>query len=93
MDPVINKLKECEESYEAVCLRCGACCGAFDGDPCSHLKKDTEGLHFCDDYEHRLGPQKTVSGKRFNCVYIADILRYRWQGDHLCAYKKKRLRS
>lgn len=90
MDPLAKRLKEREESYEAVCVRCGACCGAYDGDPCARLRKDATGAFFCDDYDNRLGPQKTVGGKRFNCVYVKDIMRYRWQGDSRCAYKKKR---
>jgi hypothetical protein len=93
MDHLAEHLKSREDAHEAVCVRCGACCGAYDGDPCAHLHKDKDGLFYCDSYEDRLGAQKTVSGERFNCVRIVDILRYSWKGDHLCAYKKKRRRT
>lgn len=83
-------LKQKEKEYEDLCIRCGACCGAYDGDPCSHLKKDKEGKYFCEIYEKRLGRRKTVSGKVFECVLIREILDSSWPGDSLCIYKKLR---
>lgn len=63
-----TSLKESE--FEAVCKKCGQCCGALD-DPCRNLVKlPGGGTYFCRDYMNRLGPQKTVSGKEFNCVSI-----------------------
>jgi len=68
--------EELFERYEGVCRRCGECCGAADGDPCANLGRDAStGLYFCRDYANRLGPQKTVSGKIFNCVPIRDIIK------------------
>jgi len=58
-----------EEEFEAVCSRCGGCCGAFD-DPCSNLDKSETGQYFCKDYSSRLGPQRTVLGSSFTCVSI-----------------------
>ncbi len=79
--------KDRHEEWEAKCGRCGACCGAFDGDPCVHLQKD--GTHYyCDVYENRFGPQKTVSGRDINCVHIRSVLHTSWPGDECCGYKK-----
>ena len=66
-----ENLRDLESRFESVCKRCGLCCGA-DSDPCCNLVKLEDGTHFCDDYENRLGPQKTVSGKTFNCVSIRE---------------------
>ena len=60
---------EQEEGFEAVCSRCGACCGALD-DACSNLSKCEDGRYFCKNYSDRLGPQHTVSGESFTCVPI-----------------------
>ena len=80
----LNKEKE----YEQLCNRCGACCGAYDGDPCVHLKKDNKGRYYCAVYPNRLGDQKTVSGEDFECVPISEIINNSWPGGHLCAYKR-----
>ena len=81
-------LKNKEEEFEAVCSRCGACCGAFDGDSCSHLRRDLAGKYYCDTYETRLGRQLTLSGKSFECVPIKDVLRYSYTREQRCAYLK-----
>jgi hypothetical protein len=78
-----------ENKQEDICRRCGACCGAYDGDPCVHLKMDKQGKFYCGIYEKRLGKRKTVSGEVFECVSIWDIIRDSWPGDYRCAYKKK----
>ena len=75
--------------WEAKCGRCGACCGAFDGDPCEHLRKDASRKYFCSIYENRFGVHKTLSGKDINCVPIRQILHNSWPGDTCCGYKKK----
>ncbi len=77
------------EQWEAKCGRCGACCGAFDGDPCEHLRQDDAKKYFCSIYDHRFGTHKTVSGKTINCVPIRQILHNSWPGDFCCGYKKK----
>lgn len=59
-----------QEAYEAMCTRCGTCCGALDGDPCLNLTKDSENRYFCKDYENRFHKQATVSGKEFHCIPI-----------------------
>ncbi|MBD3425920.1 MAG: hypothetical protein GF409_01660 [Candidatus Omnitrophica bacterium] len=74
-----------EREFESLCKRCGRCCGASD-DPCANLVRVASGEYFCRDYNNRLGPQRTVSGKEFNCVSIrehigAGTLR------HGCAYR------
>lgn len=73
--------------WEAKCGRCGACCGAYDGDPCEHLRKDNQQKYFCSVYEHRFGQHKTISGKQINCVPIRQILHASWPGDSCCGYK------
>ena len=49
----IRKQKEEERRYEALCKRCATCCGAGSSDPCANLKKDDDGKHYCDIYDHR----------------------------------------
>lgn len=78
-----------EEKWEALCGRCGACCGTFDGDPCEHLDKDQKGLYFCRIYENRFGLRKTRGGREFMCVPIRNILHQSWPGDECCGYKRK----
>ena len=69
----LRKQEENERSYEALCKRCGACCGALDGDPCEELRREESGRYFCSVYGHRVGMHKTVSGKEFACVPIRDL--------------------
>ena len=76
------------QEWEARCGRCGACCGAFDGDPCEHLRGNKPGEYFCSIYDHRFGMHKTVSGKDIRCVPIRIILNSSWPGDACCGYKK-----
>lgn len=76
------------EKWEAMCGNCGACCGALD-DPCEHLRKKACGGYYCDIYDKRYGMRKTVSGKKFKCVNIREILHERWKGDECCGYKKE----
>lgn len=78
---------EQERAWEAKCGRCGACCGAFDGDPCEHLVKAFDGHYACSIYENRFGLHKTVSGKEIRCVPIRQILHKSWPGDSCCGYK------
>lgn len=74
--------------WERVCLNCGACCGAFEKDPCQHLNKGKEN-YYCDIYENRFGEQRTITGKKFTCVPIRDILHKDWSGKKACGYIKK----
>ena len=74
--------------WEALCGRCGACCGAFDGDPCEHLCRDDAKKYHCSIYEHRFGTHKTISGKEIKCVPIRNILHASWPGDSCWGYKK-----
>lgn len=60
--------------YEASCVRCGQCCGAYDGDPCENLLLNDRSKYYCKVYDRRLGPQKTLSGKSFNCVPIRELV-------------------
>jgi len=59
--------------FEGVCKRCGECCGSQDGDPCMNLGKDAHDKYYCIVYDDRLGPQRTKSGKIFNCVLIRNL--------------------
>ena len=79
--------KKREMEWEALCGRCGACCGSVE-DPCEHLRGEAPGEYFCAIYENRFGPHKTVSGKEFTCVHIRKILHETWPGDECCGYKK-----
>jgi hypothetical protein len=80
--------KQQEEQWESRCGRCGACCGAFDGDPCEHLRQDAQRKYYCSIYDHRFGTHKTLSGKEIRCVPIRQILHFSWPGDSCCGYKK-----
>ena len=64
-------LEDKEGEFEAICLKCGACCGALD-DPCYNLVQTEDGKYFCRDYDSRIGLQKTVSGNSFHCVSIRE---------------------
>ena len=68
-----NHLESAMEKYEALCKRCGECCGT-DNDPCSNLILYQE-KYYCKVYKNRLGPQETVSGKFFSCVSIKDNIK------------------
>ena len=76
------------QKWEAKCGRCGACCGAYDGDPCEHLRQSSDKKYFCSIYEHRFGEHETISGKIIKCVPIRTIVNSSWPGDHCCGYKK-----
>src|SRR5512147_536549 len=81
---------ERERWWEALCGRCGACCGVADGDPCENLTRDAGGRWACGIYENRFGIHRTVSGKEIRCVPIRQILHKSWPGDACCGYKKLR---
>lgn len=62
-----------QRSYEALCRRCGECCGANGEDPCANLIREDNGRYRCSRYSDRHGPQQTVSGRIFTCVNIRDV--------------------
>ncbi|MCM8790338.1 MAG: hypothetical protein NC938_01365 [Candidatus Omnitrophica bacterium] len=68
-------LAQRESEYEALCRRCGECCGASGEDPCSNLVGDRHGRYFCKSYSTRHGIQRTISGRTFMCVSIRDVIR------------------
>jgi len=82
-----NYLKQKEEDWELLCIRCGGCCGAYD-DPCLHLKRDSRNKFYCEIYNERLGIRKTIGGEQFNCVLVKEILHTHWRNDHFCVYKR-----
>ncbi len=82
-----NFQKEKFLEWEALCGRCGACCGSVD-DPCENLVKSEDGRYACSTYENRFGFHKTISGKTIECVPIRNILHMSWPGDQCCGYKK-----
>jgi len=82
-----DHLAEKERQWENQCLRCGACCGAYE-DPCRNLKKSPDGEYSCGVYSRRYGAHETVKGKKFRCMPIRDIIHMAWDHDQLCAYKK-----
>lgn len=87
MNSLEDTLKLKEEEFEKRCRRCGACCGAYDGDRCIHLNAGADSRYYCDAYDRRLGLQKTVSGKSFECVSIKEILRKAYPREG-CGYEK-----
>lgn len=79
--------QEKEKFWENLCIRCGGCCGSFD-DPCKHLKKDMASQWYCDIYNRRFGIRESISGEKFSCVPVKEILDTYWKNDYLCPYKK-----
>ena len=77
------------KDYEALCKRCGACCGVFENDPCVKLLKEEDGRYRCSDYANRFGMQKTVLGNEFKCVPLRRIRPGSWFGSWQCGYKRK----
>jgi len=77
-----------QAANEALCNRCGACCGVFENDPCIKLKRGPDNRYFCSDYENRMGPQTTVNGNIFKCVTLREIRSGSWPGSWKCGYKK-----
>jgi hypothetical protein len=77
------------EDLELLCQRCGACCGAYDGNPCEHLEViDVTSFH-CRIYECRFGIHYTVRGVKLECIPIQEMLQESWPGDSFCVYKQR----
>jgi len=72
----LQKQEEQLKRYEGLCVHCGECCGADGDDPCANLAKAAQDKCYCKAYENRLGPQKTISGKSFNCMPIRELLKF-----------------
>ncbi len=83
-----KRAKFSKHNFEAICKRCGACCGAYDGDPCEYLRKRSDGRYFCAIYDHRFGIHHTINGHELECIPIRDKLKEPWIGDGLCVYKQ-----
>lgn len=83
-------LKKSAQEYDERCLRCGACCGVYEHDPCAKLIREEDGRYRCSDYRNRFGEQKTVYGNTFNCVTLRQILSGSWAGSWRCGYTKGR---
>lgn len=75
------------EEYEALCKRCGDCCGAHGSDPCEHLLLNN-GAYSCDIYQTRYGVRRTRSGLTFMCVPIRDVINKSWHARPGCGYLK-----
>lgn len=82
-------LKLTQERWEALCGRCGACCGVVEGDPCEHLRGSKKGEYYCSIYENRFGEHRTVNGNVFKCVPVRQIIHNSWPGDECCGYKRE----
>lgn len=78
-----------ESDHENICIRCGICCGA-DNDPCRMLRRQPDGTYLCADYDNRLGPQLTSSGKEFNCVMIRQLVPFSATPQD-CAYTQRQI--
>ena len=77
MDDIRYLSKQEEECavFEALCKRCGVCCGR-DDEPCANLAADERGNYYCRVYKNRMGPQVTIKGCAFNCVPIQEVLKF-----------------
>jgi len=80
--------EEQRKQFEDICAQCGVCCGSHDGDPCALLvyNENTQ-TYFCNNYEARLGKQKTITGKEFTCVSVHEMIKTDTLRLH-CAYRK-----
>ncbi len=88
-DITYKKIQDKKElEHEALCKRCGACCGVLENDPCEHLKKDLDDRYFCSIYENRFGMRKTLKGEPILCVPLRNILHKTWWGRIECSYYK-----
>ena len=88
-DVAYKKMQEKKElEHEALCKRCGACCGVLENDPCEHLKKGSDEKYLCDIYEDRFGMQKTLKGEPILCVPLRNVLHKTWWGRIGCSYYK-----
>ncbi len=85
----VNLKKRNSKEHEALCRRCGICCGSEDGDPCEHLRREKSGEYFCSIYNDRLGMQKTVNGNTFRCVPIEIALKTNPELRKRCAYARR----
>ena len=90
MDPYTIYQDKKFAEHEALCRRCGACCGIRDGDPCEHLAFTEDEKAYCEIYNHRFGLRQTVSGTKFLCMPIRKVLFKTWSGVSQCAYQKTR---
>jgi len=54
------------------------------------LRKDAKGIYLCSIYDRRIGLRKTVSGKAFYCVPMADLKKH-GALRHGCAYDSKNI--
>lgn len=82
-----KRLEEQAQAHEALCRRCGECCGASGEDACADLLRTADGRYTCGVYADRLGPRKTRSGVIFTCVTIRDVHKHGvFYND--CAYNK-----
>ena len=64
-----------DATHEALCRRCGQCCGTLGEDPCANLEKLADGTNSCRIYNIRHALQKTMSGRYFMCVNIRDVIK------------------
>ena len=80
----LRKQDEWAKAFEALCLRCGECCG-IKNDPCSNLAMTQDGKCICNVYDKRIGSQKTISGKAFTCVPIGEVIK-KGQPNRSCGY-------
>ena len=82
-----NILEAQDAAHEAICRRCGECCGAFGSDPCAQLLPTADDHFVCSAYADRLGPQRTRSGAIFTCVTIRDVHQHGVYYNN-CAYNR-----
>lgn len=73
------------------CLRCGVCCGSTDGHPCEHLVPQSDGTCLCEIYAERLGPHRSVDGRKFICVPIKTVIEN--NGGYACCSYVREIRK
>jgi hypothetical protein len=95
MSPVFRKKKRWfppSEFYKmSLCLRCGVCCGATDGHPCTELARQPDGHWHCRTYGNRLGRHLTVTRQEFECSPIKTVIET-YGGYACCSYVQEIIR-
>jgi len=85
-DKYYEQLEQMDREFESICRMCGECCGSSD-DPCVNLAEKGNGIYVCVCYDNRIGEQRTVSGKKFNCVPIREHIKNKSLRPN-CAYQR-----
>jgi len=75
-------------AWDALCLRCGACCILSDGRPCGHLMYRDDGTTRCLIYVHVKGKWMTGTGIQLRTGEHCLPIEYATRRGPACPYSK-----